>query len=106
MSETSTSWITFPWSQLYPLKRLLVVYQEYWNCCVAFLLSLKDNILPKNVPESRYDSWHDQKQIIDVENYFDYQNIYKIKFFFKFSNISENFRRMNIFGNLEIAFQV
>lgn len=106
MSETSTSWITFPWSRFYPLKRLLVVYQEYWNCCVAFLLRLKDNILSKNVPESRYDSWHDQKQIIDVMSYFDYQNICKIKFFFKLSKISENFRRMNIFGNLEIAFQV
>lgn len=73
-------------------------------CC--FLLRLKDNILPKNVPESRYDSWHDQKQLIDVVSYFDYQNIYKIKFCFKLSKISENFRRMKIFGNLEIAFQV
>ena len=44
---------------------------------------LKDNILPKNVPESRYDSWHDQKQIIDVVSYFDYQNIYKINSFFQ-----------------------
>ena len=50
-------------------------------CC--FLLRLKDNILPKNVPESRYDSWHDQKQIIDVVSYFDYQNIYKINSFFQ-----------------------
>lgn len=28
------------------------------------------------------------------------------QFFFKLSKISENFRRINIFGNLEIAFQV
>ena len=49
-------------------------------CC--FSVKTEDNILPKNVPESRYDSWHDQKQIIDVVSYFDYQNIYKINSFF------------------------
>ena len=73
-------------------------------CC--FSVKTERQYSTQKRTRSRYDSWHDQKQIIDVVSYFDYQNIYKIKFFFKLSKISENFRRMNIFGNLEIAFQV